>query len=207
MFRNHRYGVLLMLTLCCSSPASAQSIWAQRADENSLLFYDTRARGVGDLVTVLVSQQTGVDSREDRDLRKSSSLSSLFDLDLESAGKFGTQSASGAFDFAAQSSREFDGRSNYRSAQEVTDQMTATIVAILPNGNFVIEGRRETFVAGESHLLVLSGVIRPIDLSPLNSVHSRFVADLKFSYDPAGSSQAFTRQGWLSRRVNRLWPF
>lgn len=197
---------LVLLSIPCTH-AEAESIWSRRKPENSLLFFDTRARCVGDLVTVIVAQQTDVDSRENRNLNKASQAGTTFDIDAESGGSFGAKAANAAFDFAATSNREFDGGSNYRTAQDFTDRVTATVIEVLPNGNLVLSGQRDVQVAGEIRSLVISGVIRPIDLSTQNSVNSRFIADFHLSYEGAGPSQAFSRQGWLGRRVNRIWPF
>ncbi|MEW4490310.1 flagellar basal body L-ring protein FlgH [Thalassoglobus sp. JC818] len=187
--------------------ACAQSIWMRRTDDHAYLFYDTRARNVGDLVTVLVSQETDLDSREDRRMNKETESSGFFGFDFKTGGGLGANAADAAMDFQVSSEREFDGQSDYRNSQELTDRMTATVTSVFPNGNMVISGRRETMIAGESRFVTLSGIIRPIDLRPDNSIHSQFIADFQLVYDGDGASQSFTRQGWFARKVNHLWPF
>jgi flagellar L-ring protein precursor FlgH len=71
----------------------------------------------------------------------------------------------------------------------------------------VISGRRCLSIAGEQRTLIVSGVVRPIDLGPDNKISSRYVADLKTVYEGEGSSKRFTRQGWMSRAANKVWPF
>lgn len=210
MRNEHQHSSLrwaILITIGLASPLFGESIWQRRSPENSLLFYDTRARYPGDLVTVVVSQQTDVDSIENRGLNKSTQAGNTLDIDFESGGAFGVKAANAAFDFGATSGREFDGSSNYRSAQGFTDRVTATVTQVMPNGNLVISGQRDVQVGGEMRTLILSGVIRPIDLSPQNMVHSRYIADFRLTYEGAGPSQAFTRQGWLGRAANRIWPF
>lgn len=197
----------LLILLTFGVESSAESIWARRRPENSLLFFDTRARNIGDVVTVLVSQATDVDSRENRNLNKATQIGTTLDVDAESGGGFGAQAANAAFDFGTTSNREFDGGSNYRSAQDFTDRVAATVIDVMPNGNLVLSGRRDVQVAGEVRSLLISGVIRPIDLTTENSVDSRFIADFQLTYEGAGPSQSFSNQGWLGRRVNRIWPF
>lgn len=187
--------------------SSAQSIWANHTGDRAFLFFDTRARTVGDLVTVIISQQTDVDTRENRSLDKESESAGSFGFNFETGGGLGTQAANAAFDMATDAERNFDGRSNYRSAQEFNDRVAATVCSVLPNGNLVLSARREVFIAGESRTLILSGTIRPIDLRPDNSVLSSDIADFILTYEGDGPSQAFTRQNWLARRINRLWPF
>ncbi len=190
-----------------SQSVYSESIWSKRTEGHSLLFFDTRARSVGDLVTIVISQQTDVDNSEDRAMNKSTKTGTVVDLDTEAGGGFGTQGANAALDFGSTSNREFDGGSNYRSEQGFTDRVTATVIEVLPNGNLVLAGQRNVQVAGDVRSLVISGTIRSIDLTPQNTVNSRFISDFQMTYEGAGPEQAFARQGWLGRRVNHWWPF
>ena len=201
------FVTIVGITVSCSQECMAQSIWARHTGDRAFLFFDTRARSVGDIVTVVVAQATNVDSREDRVMDKETGATGLLGFNFQTGGGLGTQSADATIDGIASSSREFDGRSNYRSEQDFTDRIAATVIEVLPNGNLVLAGRRDVIVAGEAKTLILSGVIRPIDLNTDNSVNSRFIADFSLSYEGGGPSQAFTRQGWLGRKLNHYWPF
>lgn len=186
---------------------NAESIWSKRTEGHSLLFYDTRARNVGDLVTIIISQQTDVDNSEDRAMNKSTNAGTKLDLDTQAGGGFGTQAANAALEFGSTSNRNFEGGSNYRSEQGFTDRVTVTVIEVMPNGNLVLSGQRDVQVAGDVRSLVVSGTVRQIDLSTGNSVDSRFISDFRLTYEGTGPEQAFARQGWLGRRVNNWWPF
>src|SRR5690606_33960937 len=140
------------------------------------LFFDTKARDVGDSITVLVAQSTDVGSREDRGMKKATEAKGAFSFDSEAGGGFGTQAANAALDFGATSGRAFDGGMSYSSAQEFTDRMSATVIDVLPNGNMVISGSRRVRVAGEERTLLLTGVIRGYDISPDNTISSRYIS-------------------------------
>jgi flagellar L-ring protein precursor FlgH len=81
------------------------------------------------------------------------------------------------------------------------------VVDILPNGNLVIEGKRRVWVAGDEAVLVLSGVVRGLDIGPDNTLLSRYISELSISYESRGPERHFTRQGWLGRGMNYVWPF
>lgn len=204
--RNFVLGCLLGL-LGRKGSASAESIWDRRHPEHAYLFYDWKARRVGDLVTVVISEATDVGTREDRGMQKSTAANGGFNVESEADGGFGAQGARAMFDLGSSSERKFDGGSSYRAEQAFTDRVTATVMDVLPNGNMVIAGTRRVRVAGEERILTLSGVIRPIDFGPDNTIPSRFVSELKLDYESGGTSQRFTRQGWLGRAVNAVWPF
>ena len=85
--------------------------------------------------------------------------------------------------------------------------MTVTVVSVMRNGNMCISGQRKMTVAGEHRILKITGTVRAVDIGPDNSLHSRFIADMQTVYEDAGQERHFTRQGWFSRKVNKLWPF
>ena len=85
--------------------------------------------------------------------------------------------------------------------------MTVTVVGVLPNGNLVVEGRRCRVITHETRVLVVSGVVRPLDIGPYNTVQSSFIADFQVVYEGKGPESSFTNQGWLGKIVNYVWPF
>lgn len=204
-----KYGIILFVAGVTMAPhdAMADSLWKKRDPQRAYLFYDSRARNVGDLLTLIISEASEVENSENRSLDKNSSNGVSGDYAAGSSGGLATQAANASLDFASSAKRAFSGKANYRDSREYTDHITVTVVDVLPNGNLVISGRRCLSIAGEQRTLVVSGVVRPIDLGPDNKISSRYVADLKTVYEGEGTSKKFTRQGWLSRAANKVWPF
>jgi flagellar L-ring protein precursor FlgH len=62
-------------------------------------------------------------------------------------------------------------------------------------------------VGKEVRTLKVSGVIRPIDISPTNTIQSQYVGDFKIIYLGKGDQSAFSNQGWLGRIFNVKWPW
>lgn len=190
-----------------TNDAMGDSLWKKRDPQRAYLFYDSRARNVGDLLTLIISESSEVENSENRSMDKNSSNGASADYAAGSSGGLATQAANASLDFASSAKRAFSGKANYRDSREYTDHITVTVVDVLPNGNLVISGRRCLSIAGEQRTLVVSGVVRPIDLGPDNKISSRYVADLKTVYEGEGTSKKFTRQGWFSRAANKVWPF
>lgn len=193
--------------LISGSAVRGESLWQKRTPERGFLFYDSKARNIGDNVTVVIAQNTDVANKEGRNLQKATTTRGSFDVAGQADGGFGDQDAKAGLDLNATSSRKFDGGATYSAAQEFTDRMTVTVMDVLPNGNMVISGQRRLRVAGEERTLLLSGVIRGLDIGPDNTIHSRYISELRLDYETGGPSQKFTRQGWLGRAVNAVWPF
>ncbi|WP_437204126.1 flagellar basal body L-ring protein FlgH [Planctomicrobium sp. SH664] len=209
LFNSQSRLVLGCLALSCSTTARvfAENIWQQRTPNNGFLFYDSKARNIGDQVTVLIAQNTDIANVEDRGMSKSTSSKGLFNFKGASDGGFGTQGASASLDTSLTSGRKFDGQSGYTAGQEITDRLTCTVMDVLPNGDLVIAGERRTRIAGEERILTLTGIIRGLDIGPDNSIAWRYVSQARLDYETGGPSQKFTRQGWLGRATNVVWPF
>lgn len=201
-------GIVFALFVGTSpSESRAESLWKKRKPEYAFLFVDSKARRIGDLLTVVVTQATNVNSSEDRALAKSSQAGASMSLDSEAGGGFGTQAANAGLNFAKNSNRGFDGESSFTSNQAFTDRMTVSVVDVLPNGNMVVSGHRKVRLVGDERSLTLTGMIRAIDIGPDNTVDSRLISDLRLQYETVGPARKFVRQGWLGRATNVVWPF
>lgn len=206
----HSWITLTLIATCfanCLGTVQAESLWKKRKPDQAFLFIDSKARRVGDLLTVIVSQDTDVNSQEDRGMGKTSNAAGSFSLDSSAGGGFGTQAADAGLDFSKNSSRNFDGNSSFRSTQGFTDRMTVAVMDVLPNGNMIVSGQRRVRLAGDERTLVLTGMVRSIDIASGNTISSRDISELRLLYESAGTDQRFTRQGWFGRATNKIWPF
>jgi len=189
--------------------AHADSIWERRNVGSAYLFVDTRARRLGDLVTIAIAENTGIQNKDERDASKATNAGGTFNF---AGGISGT--SSGANRVAAAnlstngtSQRGITGKSSYNVNQLFTDSVTATVVQVLPNGNLVVEGYRKRIVGQEVRTLKVSGVIRSIDIGPGNVIQSSYVAEFHITYLGKGDQSSFSNAGWFGRAINHLWPF
>ncbi len=204
-----RKTIALTLTAICSVTGSLRgdSLWQKRNPQRAYLCQDSRARSVGDLVTIEVTESSEVDNSEDKSMSKSSGNSISSDFEASSGGGLATQASNAALELSNTAGRNFSGKASYRDSRGFTDQITVSVVDVLPNGNMLLAGRRTLTIAGEQRNLVISGMVRAIDLGPDNKVNSRYVADLRTVYEGDGPSRQFVRQGWFSKAANKVWPF
>ena len=186
-----------------SEVSRAQSLWQQQDSRYSYLFRNTNGKQVGDLVTILISENTDVQNRDQRALDKATDTN--FNFDFASAGN--GNSAAGNLAIAGDSSRTFGGNSQYRVETEFTDRITVPVLEVLPNGNLLVAGKRHRRVNDETRQLEVSGVVRPIDIGPGNTIRSQFIANFEVKYSGCGPESHFTNQGWAGRILNRVWPF
>lgn len=197
----------LLLGVCWSDSAHAEALWKRHQPGQGLLFYDTQARQVGDLLTVVVREDSNVSNQDNRGLGKKTSIKSLFKFGAKADGGFPSQASNSELDSSLESDRNFDGKSSFRSQRAFADRVTVTVIDVLPNGNLVFRGCRKIHIEGDERTLVVTGIVRQFDVSPDNTVNSRLVSDLHMRYEGQGGEEGFIRQGWLGRTANKVWPF
>ena len=208
----HRRWKLVWMTTAAVIPAiassigHADSIWDRRDHRNAYLFVDNRARRVGDLLTIAVKETTGAKNNEGRKLNKDTAVSGKFNFAGKTTG-MGSRSAAADVSANQSSDRKFQGSAEYESDRRLLDQMSVTVIDVLPNGNLVIEGYRERVISNEIRILRISGIVRPNDIEGNNIIESRFIAIGSIKLDGAGAENHFTNQGWLGRTTNKVWPY
>jgi flagellar L-ring protein precursor FlgH len=198
-------GILLSAALVPS--ADAQSLWQRRQSQKALLFYDSQARQVGDILTVLVNEATDVQNRDARAMDRAAESGGGFSLSGALGGDLGSKNGNATFSTDANGNGKFDAQSNYSVARGFTDRITVTVVQRLPNGNLVIRGFRNHVVTGERRALSIKGVVRPLDIQADNSIESQYIANLKLCYDGDGIESKFSEEGWATRAWNKYRPF
>jgi flagellar L-ring protein precursor FlgH len=164
---------------------------------------DPRAHNVNDLLTVHVIENisaTGsADSELDKDSSGSASLGNLFGLEKHLGFLDPLNLANAA------ATTKFKGGGTTTRNGQLTADMTVRVADVLPNGNLVLEGAREININGDKQLVVLTGVVRPFDVSPYNAVLSTSIAQLQIRYFGQGLIKDNLRPGWLIRILNKIF--
>lgn len=189
------------------SPVAAQSIYDNARPRYNNLFRDLRSFNTGDLLVVTIDQSTDVQNRDQRNLNKDARASKSLGFDFGLGGIFGTDEGSIEVDGNTNARRAFNGGTQLRSERDFIDRFTVTIVDRLPNDNLLIAGRRKVTIDGDTRTLLLTGVVRSIDVTTHNTISSRLVSQLELSYENEGVESKFLNQGWMGKKFNKWWPF
>jgi flagellar L-ring protein precursor FlgH len=170
------------------------------AAQNVALFEDTRARQVGDVLTVLLSESTDAAKSSDTNLDKSSST--VID-GVVIAGE-----SSSNLDFNVGSGNEFKGESASNQKNRMNGTIAVTVAGVMPNGNFYVQGEKWIQINQGNEYIRLRGIVRPVDISPQNTILSTQVADARISYSGTGPTSEVNQVGWLTRFfMHPIWPF
>ncbi|MEZ6185761.1 MAG: flagellar basal body L-ring protein FlgH [Planctomycetota bacterium] len=177
------------------------------AERNAYLICDPIARTCGDIVTVLIRESQTASQREDTTLEQSTGLQ----MELESLSGFPNAFNAGLPGGAVSSGRSFDAQSKYDKRGSLQARVTCMIVDVYPNGNLVIEGGREVRIDDELKILRVSGIVRPLDILPGNTVLSENLAEARVSYEGSGPLTRNGKRGAIGTAVDyfwhNLWPF
>lgn len=172
------------------------------------LFEDYKARRVGDVLTVLLQEATNASKSANTKTSKKSSATmeepTIFNktFPLNSAwSNFGLKgSLSGE--------RENDGSGSSTQSNKLSGSVTVTVAEVLPNGNLVVQGEKWVQLNQGKEYVRLRGVVRPLDITPNNTVNSTQVADAQISYGGTGAIADANAAGWLARFfLSPIWPF
>lgn len=188
--------------------AQADSLWERRDPRYAFLFQDNRARQVGDILTIAVSETTVANDQDARTMQKSNSSSGTVNYSGSTGSRGATvREATLAATFNTAFNRQFNGTSALTTNHVLTDRMAVTVVDIMPNGNLVVEGYRSRVIEGEERVLRVTGVVRQQDVGIGNLVQSASVANLRLSYLGRGPETRTINQNYLGKIINVLWPW
>jgi flagellar L-ring protein FlgH len=184
------------------------SIWPGENAQNSL-FSDRKARGIGDIVTILISESSTGYNKAGTDTSRDSSTDAEINalLGLETSILDSNQNMGGQIKIGGTSANSLKGAGNTSRGNTLTAKITARVIRVLENGNLVIEGRRQVTVNAEDQYIVISGIIRPDDITTDNLIASQYIADAQIFYTGKGIVNDKLRPGWLTRVVDWVWPF
>jgi len=179
------------------------SIWPG-ATSNNLLFTDRKARNIGDIVTIVVDEKAEGENNANTDTKRQTSTTAGITgfVQTNPDKRFVAGYSLGG---AADSSLKGEGKTNRDGS--LKGRISARVVRVLPNGNLVIEGRRMLTVNAEDQFMVITGIIRPDDVTTDNLVYSQYIADARIVYAGKGVVDDKMRPGWLTRVVDWVWPF
>jgi flagellar L-ring protein FlgH len=169
------------------------------------LFENSVARRVGDIITIVLAEKT--------DAAKSASTTTAKNtaVDLPGAKVFGkdvTIKGNKILAASLDNKSSFDGTGDSKQSNELNGNITVTVAQRLRNGNLLVRGQKWIMINQGREFVRIQGIVRPVDISPSNSVPSYRVADASISYGSQGVIDAANSKSLLARFFDSKWmPF
>jgi flagellar L-ring protein precursor FlgH len=191
----------------------ADSLWKEDPPVSALrgadgMFSDKKARRVGDIITVLIQENNSGSRNNNTATSKQTGVDASITSFLYGPTASGLLTKKGQYPAMNFNSKNtFTGGGQINNSEIITAQAAVRVVDVLPNGNMVVEGRRQTAFAGERQDSVLRGTIRFDDISSSNTVYSFNISDASIQFISHGVITDNQKKGWFNTIWDKVSPF
>jgi flagellar L-ring protein precursor FlgH len=195
-------AVIFLLVVTMQSQAG--SIWSKRGLSSKSMYADDKANQIGDVLTIIISEDHKVDNKVKRDLERESERELEFsnpDIAVGSIKPIPDVTVKTG------SKKSLAGKSDYKDERTIEDRITVVVEDIHPNGNLVVIGTRSRDVNEDKQIIKVSGIVRPRDISFGNIIRSEQVANFQLVAISEGVSKNYNNPGWLGKVLDVVWPF
>ena len=173
-------------------------------------FRDPRAKTVGDLLTVIIniSDQAQMQNQSQRQRANGEKMGVPNFFGLESrlpAILPDAVNPSSLVDIDSTSSSS--GNGTIQRTERIAMRVAAVVTEVLPNGNFVIAGRQEVRVNYELREMRIAGVIRPEDVTNINTIDYDKIAEARITYGGRGQITDVQQPRYGQQVLDIVLPF
>ncbi|MBY0573281.1 MAG: flagellar basal body L-ring protein FlgH [Undibacterium sp.] len=166
------------------------------------LFEDNKARLVGDVISISISENTTAAKAAASSGSKSGAASfaapTLLGIPKTTTAQLSVSSTA---------SSKFDEKGAETASNTFTGTIAATVIDVLPNGNLVVSGEKQIAFNKGAEFVRFSGVVSPQTISASNSVASTQVADARFEYRSTSHVDLAEAKSLLTRFFLSFLPF
>ncbi len=166
------------------------------------LFEDRRARLIGDVITITISEKTSAGKAASSSGSKSGSI----DASIPSIFGLPLKTLQGMSVSATSSGKNADSDA-LSSANNFNSTLTVTVVDVLPNGNLVVSGEKQVALDKGIEYVRFSGVVSPDTIAAGNVVPSTQVADARIEYRTNTRVDSAAVMAWMTRFFLNVLPF
>jgi flagellar L-ring protein precursor FlgH len=186
-------------------PAAAATGAIYQSGHDVPLFENSVARRVGDILTIVLAEKTAATKSASTTTSKNTSV----DLPGPTiAGAPVTVNGREVLAAGMENATSFDGSGDSSQSNELSGNITVTVAQRLGNGNLLVRGQKWIMINQGREFVRIQGIVRPIDISPSNTVPSYKVADASISYGSQGPLNAANSKSLLARFFDSKWmPF
>jgi len=165
-------------------------------------FEDRRARMVGDVVTILITEKVTASQKSTSNSKRTSSVDGGI-----SAFPFAAATSLAKLSVNASTNNDFAGGGGTESANQFSGTITTTVVEVLPNGHLVVTGDKQIGVNQNVDGLRFSGTVDPLSIQAGGLVSSTQVANARIESRGRGAQNEAQTVGWIARVLLAFFPF
>jgi flagellar L-ring protein FlgH len=160
------------------------------------LFETARARHAGDILTIILVENTNAQQNMATTQRKNDKTEITNPVFL---GRPISLGSGYNLDMDLENQRQFTGQGQTVQNNKLIGSISVTVSNVLANGNLVVQGEKWVRINQSKEFVQVSGIVRPRDIGVDNAINSDRVANARISYGGVGQVNNANAQGWLSR--------
>jgi len=208
-------AVTVVLSGCASTPSTIVAgptsarplVVAQPVPTNGAIyqassfrpvFEDRRARQIGDVINISITERTTANKTGSSSATKSGGVS--FGVPGPLQNKLGAT-------VATSSDNNFADSDNQAASNTFTGNIGATVVEVLPNGNLIVAGEKQIAMNKGTEFIRISGMVNPNSIGANNTVASTAIADARVEYRTNTHMDRAELSSMASRFFLSLLPF
>ena len=183
------------------------SLWS---GARASLLGDRRAGIRGDILTVVIEIDDKAEISNTTDRSRASSESMGIPSLLGIPQRLDANLAKGATmadAVSTKSASSYQGDGSVARKEKLTLRVAATVIETLPNGVLRIQGSQEVRVNYEIRELIVTGFVRPEDISRQNEITYDKIAGARISYGGRGQISAVQQPRYGQQVVDQVLPF
>jgi flagellar L-ring protein FlgH len=205
--------------LCGDPTPGVGSVWGHAGNAatvsmagQSSITSDPLAHSVGDLLTIVVDLQNTITKAQNTTTAKTTAVNGTIN-----ALVYPTDASNNGWNFynyhgqnpttSWNSAQTFNGGGTIANSEATSTTIQARVIGVAPNGVLRIEATRLSKAGDEDTSMILTGLVRPEDLSTSNTISSSNVADLEILQKGKGTITNNQRKGWLTKFYEFIEPF
>ena len=162
------------------------------------MFEDRRARHIGDMLTISITEKTAAVKAGASSGNKSGAVS--FGAPGLLQGKFGAS-------VSANTANKFADGDNQSASNTFSGTIGVTVTEVLSNGNLIVTGEKQIAMNKGVEFIRFSGMINPDTIQTGNVVSSTQVADARVEYRTNSQIDRAEMTAMVSRFFQSLLPF
>ena len=184
------------------------SLWAERRSD---FYLDNKARRINDVVTIQIAEISNASQKVSTKTSRDTNILAGIVKFLGSPLSFGLDNFWGkdepfAPEIESSAKSSHSGSGAISGSGKLTANIAAKVIEVMSNGNLLVEGRKEVTVEREKRLIILSGIVRPVDIEFDNTISSDKVADARIEYVGKGVISDKQGPGIFHRFFDWIYP-
>lgn len=184
---------------CAPPVADTGSIWQASSDVSASVTADVKARNKGDTVTILIVEKNNAQRARNTDTTKTQSAT----VNVDQFFFKGVGTVAGATPkLGYDTKRGYSGGGTVSDSGQVSATLAVQVVDVLPTGNLMLRGSKEVTISGETQTVTISGIARPKDIAPDNTILSTNMAEARVHITGRGPLEDAQRRTLTSRLLD-----